>query len=291
MQKLDGADDSEDASLHMVAASEQGDCAVCFEALESRGGAIPLPCECKVNYCADCWDRSLAASISACGRACCPSCRGAMRVDFDSSKGRLMFSRAPFSELAADAPEDDWRRRLYAQAKPRQIELLRRFGAQREKKPTESSQAIGVDASERDSISDSPSAVSSTLQPARCVCGSRLSEVSVRDRVLAFVQEESPFTPPRSVVERLMQTPPIVCDICSHRVQPASKVWTCENGRRTVLHAVAYDVCESCFAEHAYGIERAPSEEGGDFADDYGSDDDACSEESEFQDIAAGLGF
>lgn len=25
----------------------------------------------------------------------------------------------------------------------------------------------------------------------------------------------------------------------------SQKVWSCENGRRTVLHAVAYDVCQA----------------------------------------------
>ena len=35
--------------------------------------------------------------------------------------------------------------------------------------------------------------------------------------------------------------------ICLSRhcqVSPNSEVWTCENGRRTVLHSVAYDVCQ-----------------------------------------------
>jgi len=281
--------------LLMVASSEHADCTICFEALASCGGAISLPCECRVPYCADCWDRSLAASISACGRALCPSCRGAMRVDFDADKGRLLFSRAAFSELGAESPDDDWRRRLYEQAKPRQIQLLQRFGAERRGKSVETGTAAEVAAAGRDSVSrSSPSAVSSTLQPVRCVCGSRLAEVSVRDRVLAFVQEESPFTPPRSVVERLMQTPPIVCDICMRRVQPASKVWTCENGRRTVLHAVAYDVCQSCFDHYAYGIEKTPSEEdvAEDRDDDFVCNDYVPSEESEdFLDVAAGLGF
>ena len=29
------------------------------------------------------------------------------------------------------------------------------------------------------------------------------------------------------------------------QVAASSKVWTCENGRRTVLHSVAYDVCQA----------------------------------------------
>ena len=62
------------------------------------------------------------------------------------------------------------------------------------------------------------------------------------------------------------------------QVAASADVWTCENGRRTVLHAVAYDVCQagpallrvslcvtglgslasvqSCFNYYAYGHER-----------------------------------
>ena len=52
-----------------------------------------------------------------------------------------------------------------------------------------------------------------------------------------------------------MMDPPIFCDLCHKMVNTRSQVWTCENGRRTVLHAVAYDVCESCFMLHAHGVE------------------------------------
>lgn len=274
----------ESKELELLAAedltAEHTDCVICFEALESRGGAIPLPCDCRVPYCAECWDRALAASISACGRALCPSCRGAMRVDYDASLGHLTFSRLSASE-SSNASENDWRRRLYEQAKPKQIQLLQRFGAQRPR----STQSGVADGTSRTSAveenaqaePDPPevlahvAAAGVALQPARCVCGCSLAEVSVRDRVLTFVQEESPFTPPRSVVKRLMLSPPIVCDICCRRVQPSSKVWTCENGRRTVLHAAAYDVCESCFVFHAYGIEDLPCDEEyrSDVDDDY----------------------
>lgn len=264
---------------------EHTDCIICFEALTSRGGAIPLPCECRVPYCADCWDRALAASISACGRALCPSCRGAMRVDFDAALGRLLFSRAPASELGADAPDDDWRKRLYEQAKPMQIKLLRRFGAERPSQAALSDGTGVAAAGVTDDIDDrgyaaeeAPEATSGGMeqaavpfQPARCVCGCALVEVSVRDRVRTFVQEEAPATPPRSVIERLMMIPPIVCDICDRRVKPASKVWTCENGRRTMLHAVAYDVCERCFSRYALGIDDDDSEN-----DEQTDDDDSA---------------
>lgn len=52
-----------------------------------------------------------------------------------------------------------------------------------------------------------------------------------------------------------MLRPPIVCDICGQQVQRQASLWTCENGRKTVLHSVSYDVCEGCFALHAHGID------------------------------------
>lgn len=253
------------------------ECTICFEALDSKGGAIPLPCDCRVPYCADCWDRALAASISACGRALCPSCRGFMRVDFDAPLGRLKFSRAPGSELGPDAPDDNWRKRLYAQAMPKQIQLLERLGAERAAlAQSEGSAGVGGSFGSSQAATTSPAAEHllcyQTHQPARCVCGSALAEVSVRDRVLTFVQEESPITPPSSVIKHLMMSPPIVCDLCGRRLRPAGKVWTCENGRRTVLHAAAYDVCESCFSFYVYGIEDAADREDSVEYDEYGSD-------------------
>ncbi|CAK0857852.1 unnamed protein product [Prorocentrum cordatum] len=79
-----------------AAADEDLECTICFEELSNVGGAIPLPCDCKVTYCSSCWDfdRALAASMSVTGRGSCPSCRSAMRVSFDADSGKLSFSRA-----------------------------------------------------------------------------------------------------------------------------------------------------------------------------------------------------
>lgn len=247
----------EDSPAQEQSAEDEECCVICFEDLKSKGGAVPLPCNCQVLYCGDCWDRSLAASITACNRALCPSCRGAMRVDFDADQGRLLFTRAPASELGADAPDDGWRSRLYEQAKPKQIQLLQRLRAQSNSTLDDIRHANAGAREEVHKPSANLSEDGFAASQAECVCGSRLKCISVRERVLAFVSEESPVPPPQSVFERLMLTPPIVCDICDTRVQPRSRIWTCENGRRTMLHAVAYDVCESCFEFHAYGIDSA----------------------------------
>lgn len=154
-----------------------------------------------------------------------------MHIDFDADQGHLKFKRS-----TGDSAHDDWRRRLYDQAKPRQISLLKAYGAEVGPAGPEGCEGIAAP------------------QP-RCVCSFKLRRISVRERVLAFIREESPVDPPPAFIDSLMQRPPIVCDLCDRQVLPSSNVWNCENGRRTVLHAVAYDVCESCFALHAFGVE------------------------------------
>lgn len=272
------------------AATEDPECAICFEAVGSLGGAVPLPCACHAAFCHTCWDRALAASISACGRARCPSCRCPMRVDFDISLKRLVFSRAAVvwrnaNDRHTDPPTDDWQQRLYQQAKPTQIHLLRQYGGRSAEslggvpvqpwgpwprssaldseppppppppgeplQPHQSNPPIVVSGFQPPSCSWLPP--SSTGGQPRCVCGSSLHHVSVEERVRVFVTEEASVPPPHHFVERLLASPPIFCDICDRRFGPEGGVWTCENGGRTVLHAAAYDVCEACFALHVHG--------------------------------------
>eukprot|EP00931_Biecheleriopsis_adriatica_P056351 TRINITY_DN33393_c0_g1_i1.p1 TRINITY_DN33393_c0_g1~~TRINITY_DN33393_c0_g1_i1.p1 ORF type:complete len:610 (-),score=136.76 TRINITY_DN33393_c0_g1_i1:83-1867(-) len=76
-----------------MAADEDEECGICTGNLRELGGAIDLPCRCKVPYCQMCWDRTLAASLSKVGLPRCPSCRKVIRVDYDSKSGRLVFSR------------------------------------------------------------------------------------------------------------------------------------------------------------------------------------------------------
>lgn len=276
-----------------AAADEELECTICFEELSSVGGAIPLPCDCKVTYCSACWDRALAASMSVTGRGSCPSCRSAMRVSFDPDTGRLSFSRA-----VPDESQDNWRKRLYEEAKPLQIRLLREYGGQ-DAVPAgvaeamegcgggasgsgarAASEGAGAGEDPKEAPTFAPAPAEDGMQPPRCVCGSRLARTSVRDRVFAFISEETPISPPPSAVEQLMRAPPIICDICRRQLDPCGSVWTCENGRRTVLHAVAYDVCEYCFALHAHGVEiPADSGRGGAFSDSYSGSSNASEED------------
>lgn len=251
-----------------------------------------MPCACRAPFCHTCWDRSLAASISACGLARCPSCRTPMRVDFDISLRHVVFSRAAAAFCGyrgryygrdEDPLIDDWQQRLYEQAKPTQIHLLQQFGGRAPQNhggvlvrplwpwPRSSS---SVDPRLRDihephhAWPAGGGACSSTPEPPpaapegaadaqpQCVCGSCLRHVSVQDRVRAFVTEEALGPPSPHLVDRLLASPPIFCDICERRLNACQRVWTCENGRRTVLHAAAYDVCEACFALHVHGDTR-----------------------------------
>eukprot|EP00747_Dinoflagellata_sp_TGD_P035991 gnl/TRDRNA2_/TRDRNA2_138204_c2_seq3.p1 gnl/TRDRNA2_/TRDRNA2_138204_c2~~gnl/TRDRNA2_/TRDRNA2_138204_c2_seq3.p1 ORF type:complete len:334 (+),score=55.72 gnl/TRDRNA2_/TRDRNA2_138204_c2_seq3:52-1002(+) len=201
---------------------EEKDCAICFESLESKGGAVKVPCDCQVSYCSDCWDRALAESTNATGEARCPSCRALTEVEYHPTADRMVFTRAP-----ADGLSRDWQDRLYELARPKQVELLRCHGAD-EAAP-------------------------------RCVCGGQLRCVSIRDRVISFLASRDDALPrSAAVVDWLMLTPPVVCDICEQGIPPGSRVWECEKGPRTILHARSYDVCETCFSHHTLGIPPPP---------------------------------
>mmetsp|Transcript_15664 Transcript_15664/g.34354 ORF Transcript_15664/g.34354 Transcript_15664/m.34354 type:complete len:282 (+) Transcript_15664:108-953(+) len=237
------ADAEAEAKIKAEVVDEFPECIICSEELSSETDIVKLPCKCTSAYCHGCWDRCLAASVSAHGQALCPSCRCSMRVDYDPVQGRLLFERSS-SGTGSDGPEmaaDNWRSGLYEKARPRQIMLLQLFGAQAELAragPDEGSSSVAED-------------VLQQPEEPRCVCGSRLMRVSVRERIHALVAEHSESAPP-SLIEIYVRYPPIICDICDQRMQ-GSHVWSCENRGRTILHADAYDVCEACFAHHTTG--------------------------------------
>lgn len=226
-----------------VAAAAAAECSICFEELSSVGGAVPLPCDCRVDYCSGCWDRALATSQAIQGAACCPTCRTPMRVEYDISLRKMRFLRAseaapPASPGAASSsssssspgpPEDevadeDWTRQVYKQARPRQLELLRLYSA--------------ADPKARDDP--------------WCCCGSHLRFVTLDERVVQMVRE-LPIMPEGLLefLRAMREKPPITCDVCEQNVPSTDEgVWSCENGQRTMLHTAAYDVCMACFSKH-----------------------------------------
>eukprot|EP00931_Biecheleriopsis_adriatica_P083711 TRINITY_DN57379_c0_g1_i1.p1 TRINITY_DN57379_c0_g1~~TRINITY_DN57379_c0_g1_i1.p1 ORF type:complete len:296 (+),score=33.09 TRINITY_DN57379_c0_g1_i1:32-919(+) len=112
-----------------MAEEEESVCAVCFDAVSYD---TVLPCSCKVSYCSRCWDKSLAASFNSCGQARCPTCRGPVRIDFDATTGRLVFSREEDVAVESDQGKLERRQaatsRLLSQAQPAQIRLLKQMG-------------------------------------------------------------------------------------------------------------------------------------------------------------------
>mmetsp|Transcript_7671 Transcript_7671/g.16876 ORF Transcript_7671/g.16876 Transcript_7671/m.16876 type:complete len:380 (+) Transcript_7671:80-1219(+) len=126
--------------------SELKECVIC---LDQTCKSVVLPCDCRADYCLGCWDRALAQSLSSCGQARCPTCRAAVRVDYDAESGNLIFTRdCEESSKLADEEEGvdvesqpldrrealrrrtlEARSKLVEQAKPAQVRLLRELGA------------------------------------------------------------------------------------------------------------------------------------------------------------------
>merc|ERR1712039_762594 len=80
--------------------------------------------------------------------------------------------------------------------------------------------------------------------------------VSSRERARRWCQMQEPGVTPQSplyeqLLESIMAQGASYCDLCYGEVLPGSAVWTCSNGNRTILHANAFDVCDSCFVRFA----------------------------------------
>jgi len=206
-------------SSGVVATSSSKECAICFDDIEHTA---ELPCSCNVDYCARCWDHSLAQSLHCTGRARCPTCRCNVHVDFDADEGRLVFSPDQARDSRRSATID----RLIEQARPAQVKILQQFGKSR-------GHAVP-----------------------KCVCGSHLQQVSGRERFIRHyeslgIKRDSPVAQAR--LEALVDSDSLTCDVCDVECKVGEwpwTVWTCENGYRTIMHSTAYDVCDRCFQFH-----------------------------------------
>jgi len=235
------------------------ECAICFEPIEHK---TDMPCACKIDYCRHCWDRALAHSINACGRAQCPSCRCPVRVDFDAESGSLLFSRVEESSIdpAAD-PEVAYRSardRLIEQARPAQVRILQQYGVAHPLSPL--TRTLGIDEVTL-AVRCEQTRLELGLAAPNCVCGGFLERVSRRERAGRICQWQVPQCPPRGsfeferVVDLILARlgSPASCDLCGEPIESA--VWTCENGDDTILHTNAYDVCDGCFIRYCYDID------------------------------------
>lgn len=207
------AEENSDESL-----SEDQCCAICFE---PETTFVDVPCKCTLNYCATCWDRALTASVATRGRAQCPSCRMAFRVDYDPEVRSLVLSKEVSRAVLAD-----WRTRLYDKAKPTQIKLLQDYG-----------QANYGEAS-----CDQP----------LCICGSSWERIDRRERIIRLLKDTEPgwrswTAEEERRVETLALGSLVTCDLCTEPAMRSGFLWTCKKGPHTLLHPAAYDVCDECF--------------------------------------------
>eukprot|EP00746_Dinoflagellata_sp_MGD_P007663 gnl/MRDRNA2_/MRDRNA2_115218_c0_seq1.p1 gnl/MRDRNA2_/MRDRNA2_115218_c0~~gnl/MRDRNA2_/MRDRNA2_115218_c0_seq1.p1 ORF type:complete len:408 (-),score=41.62 gnl/MRDRNA2_/MRDRNA2_115218_c0_seq1:183-1406(-) len=263
-------------------------CAICFESVNRT---FSLPCECKVAYCMQCWDRCLAQSLNHCGQARCPTCRTPVHVDFDAEAGCLVFAREKVRAL-----RDDILDRIRSKARPAQIKILQRHG-EAHRFISEIVKDPHAQLCKR-SIAELKKFITSTggsvhgcvekadlakrlLELARewevaalcaaetdtapaCVCGSVLYRVhgsararSQVEKLLArsgvLVGSQGYHQAYAQVMQQVTQElqSGVTCDICDDCVHVTSGVWTCKNDESTMFHATSYDICDRCFVSHA----------------------------------------
>jgi len=221
-------------------------CAICFETRPF----VNLPCACRIDYCADCWDRALAASVKVRGRAQCPSCRSGFHIDFNQESASLIFSKEEKGMTIAD-----WRSRVYDKARPVQIRLLKDFGA--DARCVRFHQECITLAVERPATPSTPSSLNghNRCEPS-CICGDVLEKIDCRTRIIRMLNDTEPGWRQRVVdverrIDTLLSTWLIPCDLCDDIATRTGYVWTCKRGPHTVLHPAAYDVCEVCFNRYA----------------------------------------
>jgi len=225
---------------------EDAICAICFE----HTPFVALPCACKIKYCAQCWDRALATSVSVRGRAQCPTCRSAFKIEFDVDTGNLVFSPDPEGTHACD-----WRSQLYVKVRNVQIRLLESYG-----KVVSGDLSPGRLATAPKSPKSGAGECNGRLPS--CVCGAALEHISSRARILRMLEDTEPgwrsrVPQPEDLVLRLMNSSLVTCDLCDQIAISSGSVWTCQNGPHTVMHPAAYDVCDACFDRHS-GIHFGP---------------------------------
>jgi hypothetical protein len=213
--RQEGAESTEDSL-----SSDEQVCAICFES----AAFVDVPCKCTLNYCATCWDRALTASVATRGRAQCPSCRMAFRVDYDPEVRSLVLTKEVSRAVLAD-----WRTRLYDKAKPTQIQLLKSYG-------------------------EANHGEASCAEPL-CICGGTWERIDRKERIVRLLRDTEPgwrswTQEEERRVETLALGSLVTCDLCTEPAMRSGFLWTCKKGPHTLLHPAAYDVCEECFMRY-----------------------------------------
>jgi len=249
------------------------ECAICFDVLSEP---VALPCTCRVDYCARCWDRCLLQSFKAIGWTRCPTCRCAVHVDFDA-ESRCLTSRlvdAPLDLADSAAPASHHmgalaqRHRLSRQMRPAQVRSLQQYGLDN---PVLKSLARAVSSTTsvgRRTLTAELRRLAATLANDRqlldCpedLIGRRLQHAfggSCAKLASSWAEGHSfPLCACGGSLKRVepasqfASAPRSICDLCQETTGQ-SGFWTCSANQSTILHASgAYSVCDACFSQHA----------------------------------------
>lgn len=217
-------------------------CAICFEDLSEVGGAITLPCSCQMSYCGGCWDHALCVSYRTTQTASCPSCRCAVRVDFDAEQARLVFS------MQTQASDLELINRLADQVLPFSISVLEQNRAAISAAPR-ATQACVQMTGRIGEIATSDVADSELSYKLRFHDG---QEPTVDWFARAAVEEVSDIKTLRCVcggcLKQVCSPKPstVKCDLCARRIRSRKQHWTCANNKSRLLHPNGYDVCTAC---------------------------------------------
>jgi hypothetical protein len=261
-----------------------GDCVICFETIAC---VASLPCDCRVPYCNTCWDRCLAQSLRTSHRARCPTCRTPVHVDFDETKGQLVFSREPetlgevvsqpsahetppSSPGAARGPTSDSSLGVSSEEQPDPAPEPEEgwvgedgvWYCAAEWATWERERALAWEAwqRERGLAQSTMERLAEQTRPAQLELLRRWGRESIgaggtTEERLAT--QEGSGVGPKCVCGGVLQRctnegycPCCSCDLCGESLTASPHVWACENKSHTILHVFGRDICESCFLHH-----------------------------------------
>lgn len=217
---------------------EERECAICMNPIDKTSDIVNKPCACTVDYCKECWDRSMVQNNTK-----CPSCRSDIAFDYDNKKGELqyllyknedgLFRGAPKS-TDVDGPKvettdgngETWlpgkaltgktKIRFEDEIRERSMPTLHNLIKKRLVK-------IG-EKNEKSKESECKY---------KCICGGEdcLQKMTWDARV-EFATNPQTFDP--------------VCDCCNEHIEEGSNIWSCERQHKSLAHITGLDICEGC---------------------------------------------
>lgn len=147
----------------------------------------------------------------------CPTCRSGVRVDFDSSSRRLVFSTAD------GASSQRTNERILNQVQPTLKDMLREYG---EDFPARGPSAVDLNRT----ASWVHRRVEAGQAALTCVCGEIMQRITTDERNAAAGKGHSS----------------LICDVCDGRMRGSDIVWSCRNRDSTLMHSGGLDICDCC---------------------------------------------